>query len=190
MPSWSDTGPPGRLHRQHGGLMGAIAESPRLVLESWSDEDVEDLAAIGTGEVVRFLGGADWTTATAHESIQLWREIEDRLGITTWAVRLRDSSELIGTCGFAGTNVPWLRFDFVIEIGWTLARPWWGKGLATEAAAAALACGLERYPPERIVSKCHIDNAASERVMHRIGMQRVGVVQGAWPEPTILCRLA
>jgi RimJ/RimL family protein N-acetyltransferase len=102
---------------------------------------------------------------------------------------LRDSDELIGTCGFAGTNMPWLRFDYVIEVGWTLGRRWWGRGLATEAAKAALQVGLSRYPTERFISKCHIDNTASERVMLRIGMERVGIVRGTFAAPTVLCRL-
>ena len=170
--------------------MGVVAATARLILDSWSDDDVEDLAAIGTHEVVRYLEGTPWTRASARESIALWREIEARLGVTTWAVRLRESGELIGTCGFAGTNAPWLRFDFVIEIGWTLARAWWGQGLATEAAQAALARGTAVHDRARIISKCHIENTASERVMHRIGMRRVGVVQGGWPSPTVVCRLA
>lgn len=166
-----------------------VVESSRLVLERWRDDDVTDLAAIGTAEVVRFLGGTPWTIDAARESIELWRQIENRLGITTWAVRLRGSGELVGTCGFAGTNAPWLRFDFVIEIGWTVGRTWWGQGIATEAASAALAYGQTRYESRRFISKCHIENSASERVMNRIGMRRVGVVQGAWPAPTIVARL-
>jgi RimJ/RimL family protein N-acetyltransferase len=166
-----------------------VAETERLVLAHWSDDDVDALSRLGTADVVRHLGGQPWRTATARESVDLWRQINERLGITTWAIRLRRSGELIGTCGFASTNAPWLRYDFVIEIGWTLGRPWWGRGLATEAAKAALAEGLSRYPAERIISKCHIDNTASERVMQRIGMRRIGVVKGTWPAPTIVYRM-
>ena len=165
-----------------------VAETPRLVLTTWAAGDIELLASLGDGEVVRYLGGPPWTTSTARESIELYQQIEARLGITTWAVRLRDTGQLIGTCGFAGTNVPWLRSEFVIEIGWTLGRPWWGQGLATEAGHAAVGLAIARYPSERIISKCNIHNIASERVMHRIGMRRVGVVQGSWPDPTVLCR--
>ena len=165
-----------------------VAETSRLVLTTWAADDVEPLASLGSAEVVRYLGGTPWTSSTARESIELYQQIEQRLRITTWAVRLRNTGELIGTCGFAGTNVPWLRFDFVIEIGWTLGRPWWGQGLASEAGQAAVGLGLARYPSEHIISKCNIRNAASERVMYRIGMRRVGIVQGSWPEPTVLCR--
>jgi RimJ/RimL family protein N-acetyltransferase len=169
--------------------VGAVVTATRrVVLERWEDADAKPLARIGTSEVVRYLGGTPWTVESAAESIDLWRNIDARLGVTTWAVRSAESRELIGTCGFAGTNAPWLRFDFVIEIGWTLARSWWGRGLATEAARAALDVGLAQHSRERIVSKCHVENIASERVMHRIGMHRVGIVQGSWPEPTIVCR--
>jgi RimJ/RimL family protein N-acetyltransferase len=166
-----------------------VGETERLRLEAWSGLEASELATIGTPNVVRYLGGTPWTVETARDSIALWREIDRRLGITTWAVRLRESSELIGTCGFAGTNMPWLRFDAVIEIGWTLGERWWGQGLASEAASAALSVGLARYPRDRFLSKCHVENDASERVMHRIGMVRVGVVQGAFPAATVVCRL-
>ena len=167
-----------------------VAETSRLLLREWSDADVGPLAQIGTAEVVGYLGGTPWTATTARDSIALWRQIDSRLGVTTWAVCERASGDLIGTCGFAGTNVPWLRFDFVIEIGWTLGSRWWGQGFATEAAVAALDVGLGRYPRERFLSKCHIANKASERVMRRIGMHRVGIVQGTFSAPTLLYRLS
>jgi RimJ/RimL family protein N-acetyltransferase len=170
-------------------VIPTVAKTSRLLLRGWTDSDVEPLARIGTAEVVRYLGGTPWTTTAARDSIDLWRQIDERLGLTTWAVCERASGELIGTCGFAGTNMPWLRFDFVIEIGWTLGRQWWGQGLATEAASAALEIGLGRYPRERFLSKCQIENHASERVMERIGMHRVGVVQGTFNDPTVLHRL-
>lgn len=166
-----------------------VAVTDRLVLDRVADDDAEDLAGLGTVEVVRFLGGTPWTVSSVRESISIWRDIEERLGITTWVVRTKESGEIVGTCGFAGTNVPWLRFDAVIEIGWTLGRRWWGQGLATEAARAALGVGLTTYQPEQFVSKCHVDNLSSEKVMQRIGMRRVGVVQGGWPEPTIVYRM-
>ena len=179
------TGPHGYRH----GVIQAVSVTERLVLESFRQDDAPALARLGTPEVVRYLGGVPWTVASAEESINLWRAIEERLGITTWAVRLRQSSELIGSCGFAGTNVAWLRFDVVIEIGWTLGQAWWGQGLATEAARAALDRGLAAYPPERFLAKCHPENLASERVMVRVGMRRVGLVQGVWPAPTVVYRL-
>jgi RimJ/RimL family protein N-acetyltransferase len=124
----------------------------------------------------------------AREAISLYRSIQGSLGLTTWAVELKADKRLIGACGYARTNVAWLRYDFVVEIGWTLGRPWWGKGLATEAAIAVLPLGRDRFGEQRIISKCPFANSVSERVMYRIGMRRVGVVQGLGAEPTVVCR--
>jgi RimJ/RimL family protein N-acetyltransferase len=95
----------------------------------------------------------------------------------TWAVEESGTGELIGWCGFARTNVPWLRGDLVIEVGWALARSRWGQGFATEAALAVL--DLDIYDRSRVIAKCHEANARSEAVMRRIGMSRVGVVKDA-----------
>jgi RimJ/RimL family protein N-acetyltransferase len=165
-----------------------VAESKRLILRHWEDDDVDQLARLGTPEVVRFLGGVPWTPGMAREALNLYRSIEDSLGLTIWAVELKADQRLIGTCGYARTNVAWLRYDFVVEIGWTLGQPWWGKGLATEAASAVLPLGRDRFGGRRIISKCALANVASERVMHRIGMKRVGVVQGLSTGSTVLCR--
>ena len=126
-------------------MTSTVARSERLVLRGWDDADVGDLAAIGTPEVVRYLGGKPWTEATGRESINLFRSIGETLVVTTWAVELRSTGELIGTCGYARTNVDWLRRDYVVEIGWTLGRPWWGRGLASEAARAALGLAMPEY---------------------------------------------
>jgi RimJ/RimL family protein N-acetyltransferase len=166
-----------------------VAVTERLYLDGFRDDDALALSRLGTAEVTRYLSGEAWTISSTQASISLWRDIEAGLGLTTWALRLRDSGELIGSCGFAGTNAVWLRSEAVIEIGWTLGRAWWGRGLATEAARAAMSKGLSKYPPDHFVSKCHVENHASERVMQRIGMRRVGIVQGSWPAPTVLYRL-
>ena len=165
-----------------------VAESERLVLRRWNDQDAEDLAVLGTTEVVRFLGGVPWDRNRTREAIALYREIEQSLGLTTWAVTLRADGRLVGSCGYARTNVAWLRQDLVVEIGWTLGRQWWGRGLATEAASAVLPLADEGIGRRRIVSKCALENTRSEAVMHRIGMRRVGVVRGIWASPTVICR--
>src|SRR5207249_6337794 len=55
-----------------------------------------------------------------------------------WAIELVEAGEMIGTVGL-------LRFDFEhrrAEVGYEIARRWWGRGLATEAAAAVIRYGL------------------------------------------------
>jgi RimJ/RimL family protein N-acetyltransferase len=56
------------------------------------------------------------------------------------------------------------------EIGWWLARRYWGRGLATEAARRALRDGFERVRLDRIVSIARPANTASTRIMKKLGL--------------------
>jgi ribosomal-protein-alanine N-acetyltransferase len=58
------------------------------------------------------------------------------------------------------------------EIGWWLARRYWGQGLATEAASAALRDAFERVRLDRIISIARPENTASLRVMDKLGLRR------------------
>jgi len=90
-----------------------------------------------------------------------WR---DR-GFGLWAVEVPGEAELIGFTGLATHP-----FMPVPEIGWRLARRFWGRGFATEAARAALADGFERVGLTEIVSFTIPANVRSTRVMERLGM--------------------
>jgi RimJ/RimL family protein N-acetyltransferase len=56
-----------------------------------------------------------------------------------------------------------------LELGWALIREHWGRGYATEAAAAIRDCAHERRPNDRLVSLITPDNVRSERVAERLG---------------------
>ena len=64
-----------------------------------------------------------------------------------------------------------------IELGYTLARDCWGRGYATEAAAACLAAGLRHLGAPRIVAAVDAENDASMRVAERIGLARIDTVE-------------
>ena len=93
-------------------------------------------------------------------------------GFGLWAVELRETSAFIG---FTGLAIPqWdTPFGPCVEIGWRLAYEYWGKGYATEAARAALAFGFDELKLDEIVSFTAAVNKRSERVMQRLGMQRL-----------------
>jgi len=65
------------------------------------------------------------------------------------------------------------------EIGYVLARPWWGRGYMTEAASAVAEWGLARPTIYRVWAVTDVDNAASGRVLEKIGMLREGLLR-AW----------
>lgn len=62
----------------------------------------------------------------------------------------------------------------LVEMGWLLAPGYWGKGLATEAAAAVLAHGRRGLGLPAVWSLVHLGNTASLGVARRLGMVAVG----------------
>jgi len=75
--------------------------------------------------------------------------------------------------GFIGLAIPRFEASFTpcVEIGWRLARPWWGLGLATEGARAALKFGFVDLGLDEIVSFTVPGNLRSRRVMEKLGMR-------------------
>jgi len=96
----------------------------------------------------------------------LTRYEEDGFGIE--ALIDRASGRMIG---WAGLAVPHFLPEILpaVEVGWRLSGPWRGRGLATEAGAAAIEFGFTTGGLETIVSLYEPENVASGRVMERLG---------------------
>ena len=103
-------------------------------------------------------------------------------GEAPWAIELdtdltdlagRPPAGLVGIVGLwpTGFDPPFAhRADPCIEIGWRLARPWWGQGLVTEAAATCLAHGRDALGLPEVVAFTSAGNQRSRAVMTRLGM--------------------
>jgi RimJ/RimL family protein N-acetyltransferase len=92
-----------------------------------------------------------------------------RLGL--WAIEVPGVAPFIG---FAGLSIPAFTAHFTpcVEVGWRLARAYWGAGYATEAARAAIGDGFARLNLDEIVAFTVPANDRSTRVMERLGMHR------------------
>ncbi|MDX1443467.1 MAG: GNAT family N-acetyltransferase [Gammaproteobacteria bacterium] len=150
-----------------------VIETPRLRLRLWRESDLEPFRAINAdAEVMRHFP----KTLDAEESDAVAGRIiscQQDFGFCFWALEDRQDDRFIG---FAGLNVPRFEAHFTpcVEIGWRLASDRWGKGLATEAASAALGHGFDVLGLAEIVAFAVPENAASLRVMEKIGMTRDG----------------
>ena len=87
-----------------------------------------------------------------------------------FAIEHRDHG-LVGVLGFHGQS------PLGPEIGYWLGRPFWGQGLATEAATAALTWAREQWRRRVVVSGHFADNPASGRVLEKAGFLYTGEVQ-------------
>lgn len=149
--------------------MDPILTTERLFLDRWQPSDWTMLRPIATDpEVMRYItGGVPWT----DEQIQLFVDRQVKLdaerGFCRWKLLLRLEREMIGFCG-----VGFWRDAPDPEIGWWLGREYWGRGLATEAARAALRHAFEQAKLGRIISIARPENTASIRIMEKLGMTR------------------
>lgn len=111
-----------------------------------------------------------WQAQEASQSVlqQFIHHWAER-GFGVWAVVDKTTDILLGQCGLR-----FLEAVGEVEILYLLARPAWGRGLATEAACAAVTFGFEELRLERIIAFVKPDNMASRRVLEKLGMDYQG----------------
>jgi RimJ/RimL family protein N-acetyltransferase len=92
-------------------------------------------------------------------------------GYGLWAVELPGEAEFVGCVGLLDVDID-TAFTPAVEVGWRLAHDFWGRGIATEAAAAAISFGFDELGLPNIVAFTAERNLRSRRVMARLGMLR------------------
>jgi RimJ/RimL family protein N-acetyltransferase len=139
----------------------------RLVLRPFTEDDAEPLYGIlCQDDILRYFPNPGPPSPervqrlVAHQLVH-WAE----RGLGWWAVQPRGTQELIGWCG-----LQFLPETQETEVGYLLSRPFWGRGLTTEAATTSLRFGFEELGLESIIGLVHPDNIASRRVLEKLGM--------------------
>ena len=84
-----------------------------------------------------------------------------------WVITLKDGGGLVGMMELR------LR-GFKADVGYVLARRWWGQGFAAEALRPVVEWALAQTGVYRVWALCDVDNAASARVLEKVGMTREG----------------
>lgn len=113
---------------------------------------------------------APWSREQSDVFAQRVMRLIDERGWGFWAIEERASRQFIG---FVGLHVPSheLPFSPCVEVGWRLAKPYWGLGYATEAAQSAISFGFQQLHLKELVAFTAITNLKSRAVMERLGMQ-------------------
>jgi 3-dehydroquinate dehydratase/shikimate dehydrogenase len=115
--------------------------------------------------------GAPLTREASADLIERAVAHWERHGFGLFAATERDSGELIGWIGLVVPSFE-ARFTPCVEIGWRLARQFWGRGLASEGARAVRAHAHRTLDIEEIVSFTAATNIRSRAVMERVGLTR------------------
>lgn len=147
-----------------------IARTQRLVLRHLHTGDGDAMHRIfGDREVMRFGDGTK-----TPEQVQLWinRWIDDlyhRWGFGMWVLVRQSDERTIGYCGLS--RLPDRVGPNETEIGFRLARPFWGKGFASEAVAAARDYAWTELSLPKLVAFIDPSNVASIRVIEKAGFE-------------------
>lgn len=146
-------------------------ETERLILRQWVESDLEPYSQLcADEEVMRWIGnGSTRTRAECAEAIERFSKDWMGRGFGLFALEVKHNGRFIGFCGL---SIPTFLPEVLpaVEIGWRLHREEWGQGLATEAAQASMAFGFEHCGLQEIVSIHQVGNAASARIMEKLGM--------------------
>ena len=182
----------------------ALLRSPRLRPRQWTPADRAPFAALNADPVVMEHFPAPLERAQSDAMADRIEALIGQQGWGFWAAELVDGQD--GPCapggtfmGFIGLHQPTAPLPFTpcVEIGWRLARPFWGRGLATEGARLALRAGFEALGLEEIVAFTAQRNRRSQAVMARLGMrespaeafEHPSVPEGHAVRPHVLHRL-
>jgi RimJ/RimL family protein N-acetyltransferase len=115
-----------------------------------------------------------YTDASADEWLALVAKITQQQGRpTNWAIRNADDA-LIGGCGFDGFQVGQAHRA---EVGYWLARPFWGQGVMTAVVQRVCRHAFEEFGLVKITAHVFSHNPASARVLEKCGFQEEGFLR-------------
>jgi len=148
-----------------------FARTERLLLRPGWAEDAPALAkAISDHAIVRNLASAPWPyeQADAETFLGMERGASD----PAWLLfrRTEGAPQLVGSAGLGR------RPDGEVELGYWIARPYWGLGYASEAGRAAIDIARQGLRLPYLTASHFLDNPASGRVLEKLGFRATGEI--------------
>jgi len=146
-----------------------FARTDRLLLRPGWAEDAPELArAIADEQIVRNLATAPWPYALKDAEAFLASPRDPVMPSFLITERTAGAPRIVGSCGLGR------RPSGAVEMGYWIARPYWGQGFATEAAHALIDIARTLKLP-RLEASHFIDNPASGRVLEKLGFVPTGL---------------
>lgn len=141
-------------------------ETERTVLRPFESADAEAAFAwFGHPVVMRFTpGGPDTSIAQTEARLARYREHQVAHGFSKWIVLDRGTELPTGDSGLLV-----LAEGDSIDLGFRLAQPYWGQGLATEVGSAWVQVAFDELHLQRLTAMVHPENAGSIRVLAKLG---------------------
>jgi RimJ/RimL family protein N-acetyltransferase len=153
-------------------MADTIAETERLILRNWREEDrALYLATCNTEAVTAYLNGPASEEDVDAAFARIAKSQADN-GFSFWAIERKSDGTLLGYCGLRMCDDLQRPVHGELEIGWRVREDAWGQGYACEAARASLEWAWANLDADRVVSFTVPANEPSWRLMERLGMTR------------------
>ena len=150
-------------------------DTPRLRLRKLNMHDAQDIFDYSQDpQVARYVLWEAQTSLSEARSYIRYMLRKYRLGEpASWGIEWKETGRIIGTIGFM-----WIQRDnAAAEVGYSLSRAYWNRGIMTEALGEILRFGFRSMNLNRIEAQHETENPASGAVMRKCGMQREGLLR-------------
>jgi ribosomal-protein-alanine N-acetyltransferase len=145
-------------------------ETTRLLFRSHQAQDKEEFIQMHTDpEVRRYVGGQAWSLEKARYrfSSQYLGKPSRTYGL--WATVLKEEQKYIGCCGLRAAHR-----EKAAHLACYLARPYWGKGIASEACTAFIDLAFTRLRLSCLLADVDEGNAVSRHILEKFGFNAMG----------------
>jgi RimJ/RimL family protein N-acetyltransferase len=145
-----------------------MIETERLYFRKFDLDDLPQLIEQRSDpDMYRYLGGTKMQNPEAlAKRIRFYIECCDKYGFGMCPMIWKETGEMIGAAGLQP-----LEDTGEIEVGYSVIKPFWGRGIGTEAAKGWMEFGFNNFGLDRIVAVAVEENIASRRIMEKLGME-------------------
>jgi ribosomal-protein-alanine N-acetyltransferase len=152
-----------------------VLSTPHLILRDLRPTDLNDLYEYASDpEIDHHVPWEHYKNIEeARENLNEYLEEYEKDGLGAWGIEHRADKKLIG---IINTSIPH-SIHRRVEVGYTISRAYWGRGLATEALQAVIQFGFEKMELFRIEAVVLPENIASAKVLLKAGMQFEGLLR-------------
>lgn len=150
-------------------------ETPRLRLRKLTMRDAQDIFAYSRDpQVAKYVLWDAQTSLSDARAYLRFMLRKYRMGEpASWGIEWKQSGQIIGTIGFMWVQ----RENAAAEVGYSLHRSFWNRGIMTEALLEVLRFGFGSMNLNRIEAQHETQNPASGAVMRKCGMQKEGTLR-------------
>lgn len=154
--------------------MKILIETDRYILREILETDIAGMFDLESNpEVHKYLGNKP--VSSIDKTLDVIRYIRgqyEQYGIGRWAVIEKNSGEFVGWSGLKYETLVRDDMDYY-DIGYRLREKFWGQGIATETAMAALKYGFETMKLDEVYGGAHVENIGSNKVLLKLGLNQL-----------------